>query len=209
MRTKEALGHCQTFLTLAKNCETSIFLMLENVFRNSFKFKLSGGNRKQKGRIYLFVKWSRKQHHIAGHWWSIPYFNRLICSHIILVRLKQLFNGFVLPKAPHSYSSILSHQSLRALLGVHDSVSADKSALSTMHEELDDISCTALYLNSDNMTLLFLILKMLHKCSQHTWNEVHGKSRKTLKLKIERKNCVLLDRYWGYTFFFNNTLMIL
>lgn len=30
-----------------------------------------------------------------------------------------------------------------------------------------DISCTALYLNSDNMTLMFLILsilKMLYKC---------------------------------------------
>lgn len=80
--------------SLLPNCETSIFffLMLENVFKNSFQFKLSGGNRKQKGRILLFAKWSGKQHHIAGHWLSIPYFNRFICSHITLVRLKQLFN---------------------------------------------------------------------------------------------------------------------
>lgn len=42
--------------------------MLESVLKNSFQLKLSGGNRKQKGRIILFVKCSEKQQHIAGHW---------------------------------------------------------------------------------------------------------------------------------------------
>lgn len=98
--------------TLLPNCETSIFLMLESVFKNSFQFKLSGGNKKQKGRILLFVKCSGKQQHVARHWSSTPYFSRFICSHITIVKLKQLFNRFVFPKKSHSQLLFRSFSSL-------------------------------------------------------------------------------------------------
>lgn len=107
MRTKEALGYCQTIPHSCQTVRLLFFLMLESAFKNSFQFQLSGGNRRQKERILLFVKLSGKQQHIAGHCLSTPYFSRFICSHITAVRLKQFFNRLVFPKK--SQSQLFSH----------------------------------------------------------------------------------------------------